>query len=187
MVSGRDLHQWASRSWRRAHRQLGTSGLLGALLLVLAVALVATGPQLQRASEGARAELEQRRAGLQRPREPAPDTLTAQEQFDRYVGGFPPFAQNASDVKAVFAGAQRAHVALLKGDYALKADAGSPFITYTATFPVHENYAALKLFAAEVLQDLPHAALDELRMVRPEANGSVLDATVRFTFVYRRP
>jgi hypothetical protein len=157
------------------------------LLLVLAAGGLAAWPELQHASEAARAELQQRRDGLRRPQAPPPEPPTAQEQLDRLVDGFPPFEQNASDVKALFAGAQRAHVNLLKGEYVFKADAGSPFITYTATFPVQESYAALKTFAADVLQALPHAALDELRMARPNTASTVIDATIRFTLVYRRP
>jgi hypothetical protein len=144
-------------------------------------------PEWQHSNEAARAELALQRDSLRRPQAPAPEPLTAREQLDRFVDGFPPFAQSASDVKQVFAGAQRAHVNLPKGDYLVKADAGSPFITYTATFPVHESYDSLKMFAADVLQALPHAALDELRMARPNTASAVLDATIRFTFVYRRP
>jgi hypothetical protein len=186
MVSG-GLRQGAARVWQRARRQLGGAGLIGALLLALAAACLWAAPELQSASDDARAELAQRRAALASPQAAAAPAPTAQEQLDRYVDGFPPFSQNASDLKAVFAGAQRAQVELLKGDYVVKSDAGSPFITYTATFPLRQGYAALKRFAAEVLQALPHAALEDLQMVRADASGAELDATVRFTFVYRRP
>jgi hypothetical protein len=187
MVNGGQLQASTLRWWQRALRRLGWPGLLGALLLLLAGAAAALWPTLRLATDEARLALEQRRLGLQRPSAPPVEPRTAQQDLENLVGSFPPFSQNAADVKAVFAGAERAHVTLLKGDYAVKADAGSPFLTYTATFPVHESYAALKLFAAEVLQELPHAALDEMRMVRPDATGQVLDATVRFTLIYRRP
>jgi hypothetical protein len=177
------LRRW----WQRARRRLGWTGLLGVLLLLLAVGGLAVWPELQQASDAAKAELESRRDSLRRPQAPPPEPPTAQQQLDRLVDGFPTFEQNASDVKAVFAGAQRAQVNLLKGEYVVKADAGSPFITYTATFPVQEGYGSLKLFAADVLQTLPHAALDEMRMARPNTGSTMLDATIRFTLVYRRP
>jgi hypothetical protein len=160
--------------------------LFGASLFGVAGACLWAGPGLQSASDDAQAELAQRRAALASSPAAPPPAPTAQEQLDRYVDGFPPFAQNAQDLKAVFAGAQRAQVELLKGDYVVKADPASPFITYTATFPLHQGYDALKRFAAEVLQTLPHAALEDLQLVRPDASGTELDATVRFTFVYRR-
>jgi hypothetical protein len=187
MVNGDTLRSTARRYWQRSLRGLGWPGLLGALLLIVAAAILAVAPTLRHAVVELQFEVAHRREGLRRPQAPAPEPMTAQERLDRYVDGFPPISQNASDLQAVFAGAKRAQVALPKGDYSVKADAGSPFVTYTATFPVHESYAALKMFAADVLQALPHAALDELRMVRPDATGTVLDGTVRFTFIYRRP
>jgi hypothetical protein len=187
MVSTDTLSSASRRLWQRALRRVGWSGLLGAVLALVALGLAVAWPTLQHAADASRVALEHRREMLRRPQAPQAIPLTPQEQAERFVSGFPGFEQNAEDVKHVFAGAERAHVQLLKGDYAIKADAGSPFITYTATFPVKDTYSALKEFTAEVLQSLPHASLDELRMARPDVQGAVLDATIRFTFVYRRP
>jgi hypothetical protein len=187
MVNSSTLELTTRRWWQRSRRRLGIPGLVGAALLTLAIGLGAAWPTFQHSADDTRSVLEHRRELLGRPQVSLAVPMSPQEQADRFAEGLPSFEQNAADVQKVFAGAERAHVALTKGDYALKADAGSPFITYTATFPVHESYGALKAFAADVLQSLPHAALEELRMARSDASGAVLDATVRFTFIYRRP
>jgi len=77
-------------------------------------------------------------------------------------------------------------VELARGEYQLKSEAGTPLVTYTATFPVHTEYGALKQFTGDVLTALPHVSMDELRMARPDAGSGVLDSVVRFTFIYRR-
>lgn len=181
--------QWPSaarRGWQRSRRLLGTPGLAGCALLVVGVLLGVAGPTVRHDADEARVALEHRRELLRRTLARAPRPLTPQQRLAHYVEGFPTLTQNASDVRTVFADAERRHVALPKGEYTMKADAGSPFVTYTATFAVHESYLALKAFVGDVLQSVPNAALDELRMARPDSTGRVLDATVRFTFVYRR-
>ena len=75
---------------------------------------------------------------------------------------------------------------LNKGEYQLKREPNAPFVTYTATFPMRNDYATFKDFAAEVLRALPHVSMDELRMARNDAGATALDSVVRFTFVYRR-
>ena len=94
--------------------------------------------------------------------------------------------QMAADLGAIYASAGRQKLDLLKGEYQLKAEPGSPFVTYAVTLPVHAEYGPVKAFASNVLIDLPHASLDELRLSRDTAQGEMLDAVVRFTLVYRR-
>ena len=102
-----------------------------------------------------------------------------------YVDGFPAMNRNAEDLAQIFAAAQGHHVQLTKGEYQLKADPGAAFVVYTATFPLHGDYDAIKGFSADVLDALPHVAMDELHLSRDNAGSTALDAVVRFTFYYR--
>ncbi|MFO1270725.1 MAG: hypothetical protein U1F50_03425 [Rubrivivax sp.] len=189
MVKLPALQEMARRAWRRALRRFGPFGLAGLSLMSLAALVAAFGPRLDRGTEDLRQALEARRVAAAAPKAAsAPEeALGDQERLERFVGTFPPLAQNAQDMAAVFDSAERAHVVLAKADYAVRSEAGSPFIAYTATFPLREPYGAIKAFTANVLRALPHAALEEMRMGRPDVGGTVLEASVRFTLVYRRP
>ncbi|MFZ2651128.1 MAG: hypothetical protein WA210_13585 [Burkholderiaceae bacterium] len=187
MVRESALYTSLRRWGKTAQRRLGWAGITGTALLIAAVTLAAVAPALEQAAQDTRAALERKRLELSQAPLPAPQPPTQQELTQRFVEDFPSFDQNASDMQRLFASADHAIVHLLKGDYALKSETGSPFITYTVTLPMHESYEALKAFSANVLRDMPHAALDELRMTRTESTAADLNATVRFTFAYRRP
>ena len=179
------LREWRRRSWRRAQRRLGWLGLAGAGMAVLALAVLAGLPALHRAIEQGRQAVDARRVGL--PLRAASAPAGARDPQRDFAAAFPPTSQNQADLEAVFASAERLRVALPKGDYVVQAETGSPFVSYVISFPVHESYASIKDFTAAVLEALPHAVLDEMRMSRPDSESVVLDATLRFTLVYRRP
>jgi len=179
------MKQALTRIWLKLVRRIGHSGIAGAIALLAAVALAATLPRLQRetretvASSAARALAAQQRA-LARP-----VSLTPADAARGYVAGFPALSQNAADLAQVFSAAEGRHVQLVKGEYRLKVEPNAPFVVYTATFPVHGEYDALKGFSADVLNALPHVAMDELHLSRDNAGSTALDAVVRFTFYYR--
>jgi hypothetical protein len=179
------MKQALLRTWLRVVRRIGPSGVAGVIVLLAGVALAATLPQLRReareavAARAAHALAAQER-GLARP-----VSLSPAEVARTYVDGFPALSQNAADLTQVFAAAQTHHVQLTKGEYQLKSDSNAAFVVYTATFPVHGEYDALKGFSADVLSALPHVAMDELHLSRDNAGSTALDAVVRFTFYYR--
>jgi len=172
--------------WWRGRRRFGRLGMLGLALLGTATALLAALPAMDRAVEHSRLALQSRRDALAASAPSAVPVPSEREQLDRFVGAFPPLSQNARDMNELFNSASQAHVALTKGDYALRTEAGSPFVVYTVTLPLRDGYPAIKAFAAEVLRTLPHASLDELRVARNDAGDATLDASLRFTLVYRR-
>lgn len=173
------------RFWRRAVRALGYAGPAALLLLVVATAVALWLPRLDRDRERTRADLAERSStlrarGATQLREPSGD-----ERLAQYVEAFPLPEQMAADLGRIYASAAQHKVELLKGEYQLKEETGSPFVTYVVTLPVHAEYGLVKAFASNVLLDLPHASLDELRLSRETAEVEVLDAVVRFTLVYR--
>ncbi|MGZ5157074.1 MAG: hypothetical protein ACXWJA_11680 [Caldimonas sp.] len=173
------------RLWRRAVRNIGYSGPVALLLLLIAAAVAASMPRLDRELKRTQADVAERSASLRargavRLREPSDD-----ERLVQYIEAFPLPEQMAADLGEIYASAERHHVALLKGEYQLKSEPNSPFVAYVVTLPVHAEYGLVKAFASKVLQELPHASLDELRLSRDTADVELLDAVVRFTLVYR--
>ncbi len=170
--------------WHGVRRRIGTTGFVAIVLAVVTVGLLLLLPPLLRDGQAQRAQLmAEAAAAAARPPMRAP--VAPSEQLRRFVAGFPPFSQNARDLDKVFECAQRHNLQLPKGEYKLKRERGAPFVTYTATFPVHNDYNVFKDFTAEVLRSLPHVSMDELRLSRHDAGTTSLDAVVRFTFVYR--
>jgi len=172
-------------AWRLLLWRAGPAGIAAAVLSVLALAMAVAVPALRHRADDLRAALATRAATAARPG-PAPlQRLPVGEQVNEYVAAFPPPTQRVDDLAELFASAERHKLQLLKGDYQYKQDAKAPLATWSATFPVRGDYAALKAFAADVLRQRPHASLDELHMARTDANALGLEAVVRFTFVYR--
>jgi hypothetical protein len=175
------------RAWWRALRRFGRSGLLGIALLVPAALIALWLPRLTRQSDELRVALA-RQANAAAHQAPAPSQpLSRAEQAARFVAAMPPLAQSAGDLNKVFSFAARRNLNLPKGEYQLKAEPNSSMVTYTVTLPVRSDYSALKGFSADVLEALPHGSMDELRMTRSDVGSTVLDAVIRFTFVYRSP
>lgn len=173
-----------SRWWHRTLRVTGLGGPTALALLMLMLGLAATMPRLNRALQRADADVEARAATL-RVRVPSLRQPSRDEQVVGYVSAFPQAEQMPDDLGEIYACAERHKVALVRGDYQLKTERDSPFVSYVATFPVHTEYAAVKAFAADVLQSLPHASLDELKLSRDGAATGALDAVVRITLTYR--
>ena len=185
-MGGALVKQVLSRVWRRAVRSIGYSGPAALLLLALALGVALWLPRLDRDLRRTQAEVSDRTARLRAHGAVSLRQPSGDERLAQYIEAFPMPTQMAADLGAIYASAGRHKVDLLKGEYQLKAEPGSPFITYAVTLPVHAEYGPVKAFAANVLLDLPHASLDELRLRRQTAEAEVLDAVVRFTLVYRR-
>lgn len=173
------------RAWRRVLRRIGPPGLIALGLLVPVVAMALWLPRLNRQADELRAALAAQAEAAARQTEPIGRRATSGERATQFVAAIPPLSQSASDLGEVFAIAKRRNVVLPKGDYVLKAEPNTTLVAYSVSLPVHNDYGALKGFTADVLEALPHASLDELHMARSDAGSTVLDAMVRFTFVYR--
>jgi hypothetical protein len=172
------------RTWQRLRRRVGYTGIVAFALVVPLVLVTLWAMRLERDSDVLRGALA-RRASAPSDATSARRAVPQSEQVSEFIAGFPPLAQNAADLDEVFRSAKRHNVVLVRGEYQLKTEAGTPLVTYTATFPVRTEYAAIKDFAGDVLKALPHASLDELRMTRSDTTVGMLDSVVRLTFVYR--
>jgi hypothetical protein len=167
-------------------RRLGVAGLISFCSLGALLVIVLSLPALHRQGDELRAAISDQLEVTTRVEAPATPRRAAQDRAAEFVTGLPTLAQSASDLDKLFALARQRALALPKGEYLLKQESGAPLFSYTVTFPVHSPYGVLKDFVADVLDAMPHASMDEMRMSRPDAGSAVLDSQVRFTFVYRQ-
>lgn len=175
-----------SRFRRRVVRAIGYSGPVALLLLLASAAIALWLPRLDHDLRRTQAEVSERTSRLRAHGALPLRAPTGDERLAQYIDAFPLPTQMAADLGTIYASAGRHKLDLPKGEYQLKAEPGSPFLTYAVTLPVHAQYGLVKAFAATVLAGLPHASLDELRLSRKAADAEMLDAVVRFTLVYRR-
>ena len=179
------MRRFMWRLWLRLVRRIGYSGIIGSVVLAAGLALALALPALERDTRNATASMAASSLAARQRGQSRAVPVSPADAARVWVEGFPALSQNAADVAQVFAAAQLRHVQLPKGEYQLKAEPNAPFVTYTATFPVHGDYDALKGFSADVLNAMPHVSMDELRLSRDSAGTTTLDAVVRFTFFYR--
>lgn len=174
--------------WRRVLRKFGRLGVLAGMVLLLALAIGVWIPYLNQHNSDLRAEAA-RIASTQA--EVAPTRLVRQIPLGQQVGEFlerlPPLNQNPDDLRQVFRSATEHNIPLPKGEYTFKNEINTPLLTVTVSLPITADYASIKAFSAAVLDNVPNASLDELRMTREAASNKELESLVRFSFIYRKP
>jgi hypothetical protein len=179
------LHM-AHRGWNWVLSRLGIAGMAGVGLVVVAAIgwTFARGAHHETAALSARTS--EARARVAQLGDPKPPERTDAEQLARFQQWFPAAEQSTADLRVIFAAAQAAHVDLARGEYSVRAVEGSGGLSrFDVILPVKEHYGPVKSFVAEVLNKLPHASLDELRVERPGASADQLDSRVHFTLFYR--
>lgn len=93
---------------------------------------------------------------------------------------------HAADLRVLYSVAARRDVEIERGDFQQLAGAEGGLVVISATLPMRGSYAALKAYASEVLQQLPHVALLDLRLERADIGSRELRARLRLTMHYRR-
>jgi hypothetical protein len=172
--------------WNRMRRRYGVYHLLSLALLLSSLLLGAWAVDLHTRAEALGAAISAKRVAQSKASQVPRRRVPLAEQVNAFVDGIPPLDTNANDVERLFQSARQHNVQLPRGDYKFKQEPGEPLASYSATFPVKAEYGALRDFSADVLDNVPHASMEELRMTRSSADSKVLEAVIRFTFVYRR-
>jgi hypothetical protein len=176
---------------RALWRQLRPGDLLA--LGVLAVALLAWAwgwqgaRRAQRAIE-AQTQVQQARPQPAKAQETAAPAVPARSAWQQVQAVLPPWQQNAQDLRQVFALAKRHRIDLPKAQYEFHQEPRWPWTQVTVVLTAKADYRQAKGFAADLLRALPHAALDDLGLQRPEDTaGPALDMRLRLTLNYLRP
>ena len=176
-----------NRFGRWARFRLGTAGIAGAALLIAACVGMAFATRAHREADWLSVAAGQARARIaQLGTSHVVEDRSPAEQLARFQQWFPPAAQSTADLRVIFAAARTAQVDLARGEYSVRPVEGSGGLErFDVILPVKEHYAPVKAFVAEVLNKLPHASLDELRVERPGSGADQLESRVHFTLFYR--
>jgi hypothetical protein len=99
-------------------------------------------------------------------------------------GELPSTRQRGRDLEWLVSAAQRAGLGLERADYSLGAATAGALTRVEATLPLTGSYAGVRRFVAEVLNELPHSALESLQIERATAQAKELQATARLVLFY---
>ena len=175
-----------NRLGRWVQVRLGAAGVLGIALLLAAGVGLAFATSAHRETEWLSARTEQARSRIAQLGTTRTEEHSPAEQLARFQQWFPLADQSTADLRVIFTAAQAAHVELARGEYSVRPVEGSGGLErFDVILPVKEHYAPVKAFVADVLNKLPHASLDELRVERPGSAADQLDSRVHFTLFYR--
>ena len=71
------------------------------------------------------------------------------------------------------------------GEYRMEQRADDPLARYQLTLPLQGRYESLRRFLAQLLRELPSAALDDVQIQREESGDGRLTARVRLSIYLR--
>lgn len=175
--------QWRRASWPLRSR-IGGAGLAGLLLLALAAALAAWQharlPAIEQERVALQHEARELAEAAQRPARERPRSA------GQLLAALPAPTEHAADLRVLYGVATRHHVEIERADLQQTSTADAEWVVIGVTLPLRGRYVDLKHCAGEWLQRLPHAALLDLRLERPDIGSRELKARVRLAFYYRR-
>ena len=169
------LIQWA--------KMLRWQGLAGLVLAAAAAALYFAGidpgkAQINRLQREALSVREFSRSNPDAGSLTPPTYETWLQNFYRLL----PAKTSAPDwLRIIFAAARAQSLVLEQGEYKMKVDKSSRLLAYEIGLPVRGNYVQIRKFVADVLEQIPAAALDEIIIKREAIGDPRIDASIRFT------
>lgn len=182
-MNGTDLRN----KLRRLYHRLGLPGILGAVLVAIAVAeVLGTAVPAYRKGD----ELSDRIAKLrENPRlsqqidsGPGTDPIAQLAAFERH---FPPRTELPRQVEAIHRSAAAEEIQLLRGDYRLEADRELGVLRYQITLPFSGRYSRVRSFLRRVLQEIPNAAIDGISLQRQGVAEQDLESVIRISLFVR--
>lgn len=167
----------------RQGQRLGWPGALGALLLAFAGAWYFTAVLSQQKEVTAlRGEAERLRARYQMAiKQPAAFKPGLPQQLGTFYEFFPASATLPDWLDRVYAAADKRGVALERGEYKVVQERGWRLMRYQITLPVKGTYEQIRGFVADVLTQVPAAAVDEIGLKREGIGATVIEAQIKLT------
>jgi Tfp pilus assembly protein PilO len=170
---------------RAAVEELGQTGVAGIALLGFAVALYASAiAPLADELTGLRAEADD----LQRRLQPGSGRGAAgspAEQLATFYAFFPAPQSSPDWLGRINAAAKSQGLVLRSGEYRLDRTADQKLARYQITLPVVGSYGQIRGFVAQVLAEVPAAALEEITLRRESVSSPTLEARIRLTLYLR--
>ncbi|MDA8109281.1 MAG: hypothetical protein M0015_11700 [Betaproteobacteria bacterium] len=167
---------------RRLLQALGAPGIaaIGVLLLCLGFYFSAVRPAER---ELAAQRLSAERLRSRAPERPVRGVQARAEELLRFYRLFPPLVKLPDELERLYELADKAHLELPRGNYRLDDDGA--LVAYHVTLPLHGPYSSIRGFLAMVLQSLPVASVDALRIGRGGAGDPSLKAQLELTLYFR--
>lgn len=165
-------------------RDVGPLGIGGIVLLAtaaLAWPLLVTAPQ--RSAQELRRDSARLRVRQAAPSAP-PAVLLPALQIERFGAHFPPAVRLPASLSAISRAAGASNVVLSRGEYKLADEAGLGVLRYEVNYPLRAKWRDLFAFVAAVLNENPHAALDEIVFRRESRAAGEVEAQIRLSIYF---
>lgn len=174
------LTQFAARATQclRGFMLLGWPNQLACVLLVVAVAASASAWVLDRHVQ----DLSTRLAALQANPMTAPASMAPVYEP---LSMAPQNAQYMQDLGRLFQLGKEAGVTFGVIEYKSEANTKTPLTVRTIDLRATEDYPIIKGFISKVLNDMPHAALQEIRIERKDAQTAQGAMLIKLSLVYQ--
>jgi hypothetical protein len=156
-------------------RGIGWPVLCGMGLLLVGALLLGLSQQLRLQKN--RLQLELRQAQKAAPKPAAPQARGVPVVF-------PPSSDYTADLAQIFDIAKSQGIVLASGDYRDADPTALGLDTRLVDLRINENYGKLKEFLASVLNAMPHAAVQELRIERKDGAAVKHQVFLKLTLVY---
>lgn len=101
------------------------------------------------------------------------------------ISQIPRFATHLDDVGLIFAVAKEQAISLGPIDYRTHASVSLPVVLRSLDLRVEGEYPKLKSFVAELLKQMPHMYLEEMRVEQGGGQTGKLQATLKLSFTYQ--
>lgn len=173
--------------WARYRlRQLGWQGVLGGMLVLVAILLVffLAYPQWQRL-QVLRQDIVQLRTDMPKRQGQWIDR-SPQASLNAFYDFLPAEHKTNDVLSVIFAQASEYAIEPQKTEYRLTRSSDARFSRYQITLPVRGDYVAIRKFVIGVLNALPAAALNEISFKRVDAGDQTVEASIRWTVFLRQ-
>lgn len=173
---------------RQKLERMGWPGALGIGLLLFSAAFCATAiPARVAKFNELQQELAALRANALLPGGGAGGAVASREERLRsFYEFFPPMSTLPDWLERIYGAAGKNGVALENGEYKLTGERDSKLARYQLTFPIKASYAQVRGFVAQVLNEVPAAAIEEVAFKREAIGSTLLEARVRLTIYLGR-
>lgn len=104
------------------------------------------------------------------------------EQLEQFNRAFPASAETSALVKKLHDIAAQNSIALDTGEYRLTRERDGDLARYQVTLPLRGTYWQVRLFVAQVLDEMPSSALEEISIKRDSVSARAVETRVRFAF-----
>jgi hypothetical protein len=173
---------------RRILERAGWRGAAGLALLLAGATVCATAVPARVAElQELRQEIGALRARyLMSGGKPAGTRSPREEQLANFYGYFPPLTSLPDWLGRIYDAAEANGVQLDAGEYKLVQERDWKLARYQVTLPLKGSYGQVRGFMAQVLNEVPAAALDEVAFRREGIGATALDVRVKLTLYLRR-